>query len=83
MSKASKGLHLAGCNYLYRQKVEELSAQYEHNWGKKIDETFIPPVKSHETMILILERIVETGESLLVGYNKIMEQQKRKANSNE
>ena len=52
------------------QKIKQLELQYERNWGKKVDYTILPPHMSQEKMVLILERIVETGESILVGWEK-------------
>ena len=53
------------------KKIEQLGLQYERNWGKKVDYSILPPHITQDTMVLILERIVETGESILVGWNQI------------
>lgn len=53
------------------QKIKQLELQYERNWGKRVDYTILPPYMSQEKMVVILERIVETGESILVGWEKI------------
>ena len=52
------------------EKIEELSKIYEYNWGKKIELNDIPKGLTQEKYIVVLERIIETGESVLVGYNK-------------
>lgn len=53
------------------QRIEQLNLQYERNWGKKVDYSILPPHISQEKMVLILERIVETGESILVGWTNV------------
>lgn len=53
------------------QKIEQLNLQYEKNWGKKVDYSILPPNISQEKLVLILGRIVETGESILVGWANI------------
>ena len=55
--------------------IELLEQKYEHNWGKKVDYTVIPKELSQEKLAVILKRIVDTGESILVGYNKICNKQ--------
>lgn len=52
------------------RKAEELMEKYEYNWGKKIEINYFPPSMTQEKFVVVLERIVETGESLLVGYEK-------------
>lgn len=56
------------------KQIKILEEQYEYNWGKKVDYIILPKGMTQEILALTLERIVETGESLLVGYNKIKEQ---------
>ena len=51
--------------------IELLEREYEHNWGKKVDYTVLPRGVSQEKLAVILERIVDTGESILVGWDKI------------
>lgn len=53
------------------QKIKQLELQYERNWGKKVDYSILPPHITQDKMVPILERIVETGESVLVGWTKI------------
>lgn len=55
------------------KRVDELLAQYKFNWGKEVDFSVIPPRLTQEKLVVVLERIVETGESLLVGYEKVKE----------
>lgn len=52
-------------------KIKELENKYENAWGKKVDYTIIPKGLTQETLVLVLERIVDTGESILVGYDKV------------
>lgn len=52
------------------EKVGELLEKYKFNWGKEVDLNCIPSGISQEKFIVVLERIVETGESVLVGWNK-------------
>lgn len=61
------------------EKIEEFSKIYEYNWGKKIELNDIPKGLTQEKYIVVLERIIETGESVLVGYNKcFLENKERK-----
>ena len=53
------------------KKIEQLEQTYENNWGRKVDYTVLPAGLSQEKLVLVLERIVDTGESVLVGWNKI------------
>lgn len=53
------------------KQIELLELEYEHNWGKKVDYTILPRGISQEKLVVILKRIVDTGESILVGWNKI------------
>ena len=53
------------------KRMEELMDFYEINWGKKVEINHFPPNMTQEKAVKVLERIVETGESFLVGYNKV------------
>jgi len=53
------------------KKIELLELEYEHNWGKKVDYNILPRGVSQEKLAVVLERIVNTGESVIVGWNKI------------
>ena len=53
------------------KRIEILEQEYERNWGKLPDYTIMPRGISQEKLVVILERIVDTGESVLVGWNKI------------
>ena len=58
------------------KEIEELQKKYETRWGKTIrdfDLSLLPRHISQEQLILILRRIVDTGESCLVGFDKIKE----------
>ena len=52
------------------KRIEELERIYERNWGKKVDDTIIPIQMSQTDLAIVMERIVDTGESILVGYEK-------------
>ena len=51
-------------------KIKILENKYKENWGKSVDYTIIPQGITQEKMVEILERIVDTGESILVGFEK-------------
>ncbi len=53
------------------EKIKELSKLYEQRWGKEVDLMVIPPGCTQDKLAVVLERIVDTGESFLVGWNKI------------
>lgn len=78
MSDIDEGIQIDG-DYMENNlnRIRELRDLYEYNWGQKLQIPTYPPDIDQELMIKILERIVETGESLLVGYNKIREQQRK------
>ena len=52
-------------------QIKELEVEYEQVWGQKVDYTFMPPGITQEKLVFILERIVNTGESVLVGWSKL------------
>ncbi len=52
------------------EKIESLLQIYEENWGKQLDLLDRPSGMSQDDLANVLERIVETGESLLVGWEK-------------
>lgn len=58
-------------NELAMKRIEELSELYEQRWGKKVDFTIIPPGCTQEKLASILERIVDTGESVLTAWDKL------------
>ncbi|MDE7202583.1 MAG: hypothetical protein K2O91_11950, partial [Lachnospiraceae bacterium] len=51
------------------EKIEGLLQKYRYNWGKEVDLNCMPPGMTQEKFVVVLERIVETGESVLVGWN--------------
>ncbi len=53
------------------KRIEQLGKEYERVWGKTVDYSVLPPGLTQEKLVPILERIVETGESVLVGWNYI------------
>lgn len=52
-------------------RIKMLENKYMETWDKSVDYTIIPKGITQEKMVEILERIVNTGESVLVGYEKI------------
>lgn len=52
-------------------KIEDLLRKYRYNWGREVDFTILPPGISQEKLVTILEYISETGDSVLVGWNKL------------
>ena len=56
------------------EKIKALEQKYKEVWGKCVDYTIIPKGLSQEKLVAVLERIINTGESILVGYEKIKQQ---------
>lgn len=52
------------------EKIEELLQKYKYNWGKEVDFNCVPPGMTQEKLVIVLERIVKTGESILAGWDK-------------
>lgn len=57
----------------YLQKVSKLCSLYYSRWGKEVDLIALP---SGINILLTLERIVDTGESPIVGWQKIYKEKK-------
>ncbi|MCM1124960.1 MAG: hypothetical protein NC429_00675 [Lachnospiraceae bacterium] len=53
------------------KQLNELCEIYKQRWSREVDYTVLPRSISQEKLLIILKRIVDTGESILVGYNKI------------
>ncbi len=53
------------------KRIEQLEAEYLRKWGKKADYLILPQGITQEKLVSVLERIVDTGESILVGWDKI------------
>ena len=53
------------------QELNKLSALYEKRWGKKVDYIGMPSNISQERLLLVLRYIVDTGDSVLVGFQKV------------
>lgn len=51
----------------YLERVSELCDLYYSHWGKEVDMLALP---SGIDLVKTLERIVDTGESLIVGWQK-------------
>lgn len=52
-------------------KIEDLSEQYKKNWNKELDLIALPSGIDTTQLLKILARITKTGESVLVGYEKL------------
>ena len=52
------------------EKIENLLEIYKLNWGKQLDLLDRPAEMTQDELAEVLVRIVETGESLLVGWEK-------------
>ena len=50
------------------EEIEKLSNIYEKTWGVPVDYTILPAGLTQEKLVVVLKRIVDTGESVLVGY---------------
>ena len=53
------------------EKIRILEQKYKETWGINVDYTIIPPGMTQEKLVDVLERIVDTGESIIVGFSKI------------
>lgn len=53
------------------KRLDTLCALYKQRWGKDVDYTVLPRGITQENLADVLERIVDTGESILVGYDKL------------
>lgn len=54
-----------------QEKINQLYQLYKQRWGKDLDDNIRPINLDQEKFVLVLERIVDTGESILVGYDKL------------
>ena len=55
------------------KRIYELSDLYEYRWGKEPDILAMPSTIDQRQLADVLERIVDTGESVMVGYQKLLE----------
>ena len=53
------------------EKIRILEQTYKETWGINVDYTIIPPGMAQEKLVEVLERIVDTGESIIVGFSEI------------
>lgn len=53
------------------EKIRILEQKYKETWGINVDYTIIPPGMTQDKLVEVLERIVDTGESIIVGFSKI------------
>lgn len=51
------------------KRIDELNALYKKGWGKDVDYFAMPCNCSQKDLVVVLERIVNTGESVLVGWS--------------
>ena len=58
------------------ERIRVLEKKYKENWGKDVDYTILPKGITQEMLVTILERITETGESILTWYEKLKSQSK-------
>ncbi len=54
-----------------QEKINQLYQLYKQRWGKDLYDSTLPGSITQEKLVLVLERIVDTGESILVGYDKL------------
>ena len=52
-------------------EMDKLMEEYREKWNQPIDMDLIPPYVTQEKACLILRQIVETGDSVLTGIEKI------------
>ena len=52
------------------QEIHKLSSLYEKRWGKEVDYVGMPTRLCQETLLQVLRLIVDTGDSILVGFQK-------------
>ncbi|MBQ3125186.1 MAG: hypothetical protein IJC09_07200 [Clostridia bacterium] len=52
------------------KEIQELEAIYEKRWGKPVDFIGMPSTITQESFLLVMRLIIETGESVLVGFEK-------------
>ena len=53
------------------KEIERLSKIYEQRWDSRVCLLAQPRGLTQERLAVVLERIIDTGESILVGYNAI------------
>lgn len=53
------------------EKIRILEQKYKETWGINVDYTIIPSGMTQEKLVDVLERIVDTGESVIVGFSNI------------
>lgn len=52
------------------ERIHELEQLYELRWGKPVDYLALPKNISQENLCFVLKKIVNSGESILVGWSK-------------
>lgn len=53
------------------ERIKILECQYEKNWGQSVDYTIVPRGMTQKKLAVVLEITVKTGDSILVGYEKV------------
>lgn len=52
------------------ERIHKFEQLYELRWGKPVDFLALPKNISQENLCFVLEKIVNSGESILVGWSK-------------
>ena len=55
------------------KRLDELCEIYQKRWGKAVDLVGCPGFLTQEMLVRILERTVDTGESIIVGFDHLLE----------
>ena len=58
-------------NAVDSKEARKLIKEYERKWGKTVDCTILPGTITQEDLVVVLRRIIETGESILVGWDNL------------
>lgn len=53
------------------KEITELCTKYEKRWNKPVDFVGLPYALYQERFLLIMRYILNTGDSILVGYQKV------------
>jgi len=53
------------------ERIRALEQEYRSRWGINADYTAIPSGMTQEMLVKVFERIVNTGESILAGFDRI------------
>ncbi len=53
------------------KEITKLCAEYEKRWNKPVDFVGLPSAMNQERLLLAMRLIVDTGDSVLVGFKKV------------